>query len=46
MSTFVVAPLSKRDVQDLFWVQAGIAAELTARAAPRSTRSSIRAHTG
>ena len=32
---FVVAPLSKRDVQDLFWVQAGIAAELTARAAPR-----------
>lgn len=32
---FVVAPLSRRDVQDLFWVQAGIAAELTARAAPR-----------
>ncbi|WP_207945413.1 GntR family transcriptional regulator, partial [Actinomadura sp. 7K534] len=32
---FVVAPLSKRDVQDLFWVQAGIAAELAARATPR-----------
>ncbi|OLT25462.1 hypothetical protein BJF79_12710 [Actinomadura sp. CNU-125] len=32
---FVVAPLSKQDVADLFWVQAGIAAELTARAAPR-----------
>ncbi|GGV10607.1 GntR family transcriptional regulator [Actinomadura cremea] len=32
---FVVAPLSKQDVADLFWVQAGIAAELTARAAAR-----------
>lgn len=32
---FVVAPLSERDVQDLFWVQAGIAAELTVRAAAR-----------
>ncbi|WP_199747596.1 MULTISPECIES: GntR family transcriptional regulator [Actinomadura] len=30
---FVVAPLSKQDVTDLFWVQAGIAAELAARAA-------------
>lgn len=30
---FVVAPLSRQDVKDLFWVQATIAAELTARAA-------------
>ncbi|MFP3967085.1 GntR family transcriptional regulator [Actinomadura fulvescens] len=30
---FVVAPLSKQDVKDLFWVQASIAAELTTRAA-------------
>ncbi|MEU5876730.1 GntR family transcriptional regulator [Spirillospora sp. NPDC047279] len=30
---FVVAPLSKQDVKDLFWVQATIAAELTNRAA-------------
>jgi DNA-binding GntR family transcriptional regulator len=39
---FVVAPLSKRDVQDLFWVQAGIAAELTARAAPRMNAGVMR----
>ncbi|NKZ02568.1 GntR family transcriptional regulator [Actinomadura latina] len=39
---FVVAPLSKRDVQDLFWVQAGIAAELTARAALRADAGLLR----
>ncbi|MEU8123544.1 GntR family transcriptional regulator [Spirillospora sp. NPDC049024] len=39
---FVVAPLSKRDVQDLFWVQAGIAAELTKRAAPRIGPDALR----
>ncbi|WP_205718278.1 GntR family transcriptional regulator [Actinomadura sp. WMMA1423] len=39
---FVVAPLSKRDVQDLFWVQAGIAAELTVRAAPRIDAAALR----
>ena len=39
---FVVAPLSKRDVQDLFWVQAGIAAELTKRAAPRIGSDALR----
>ncbi|MFB4305651.1 GntR family transcriptional regulator [Actinomadura sp. GTD37] len=39
---FVVAPLSKRDVQDLFWVQAGIAAELTARAARRAGPATVR----
>ncbi|MFA1543809.1 GntR family transcriptional regulator [Actinomadura monticuli] len=39
---FVVAPLSRQDVQDLFWVQAGIAAELTARAAPRIGAGTVR----
>ncbi|SFO08169.1 DNA-binding transcriptional regulator, GntR family [Actinomadura madurae] len=39
---FVVAPLSKRDVQDLFWVQAGIAAELAARAVPRIGPAALR----
>ncbi|MCQ0006298.1 GntR family transcriptional regulator [Actinomadura madurae] len=39
---FVVAPLSKRDVQDLFWVQAGIAAELAARAVPRIRPAALR----
>ncbi|MEU8796101.1 GntR family transcriptional regulator [Spirillospora sp. NPDC048819] len=39
---FVVAPLSKRDVQDLFWVQAGIAAELAARATPRIGPETLR----
>ncbi|TDD85390.1 GntR family transcriptional regulator [Actinomadura darangshiensis] len=39
---FVVAPLSKRDVQDLFWVQAGIAAELAARAVPRFGLAALR----
>ncbi|GAA1888113.1 GntR family transcriptional regulator [Actinomadura bangladeshensis] len=39
---FVVAPLSERDVRDLFWVQAGIAAELTARAAPRIGAGTLR----
>ncbi|SNS30520.1 transcriptional regulator, GntR family [Actinomadura meyerae] len=39
---FVVAPLSKRDVRDLFWVQAGIAAELTARACPRIGAAELR----
>ncbi|WP_396448374.1 GntR family transcriptional regulator [Actinomadura sp.] len=39
---FVVAPLSERDVRDLFWVQAGIAAELTARAAPRIGAAALR----
>ncbi|MGW5412170.1 GntR family transcriptional regulator [Actinomadura geliboluensis] len=39
---FVVAPLSKRDVQDLFWVQAGIAAELAARATPRIGAAALR----
>lgn len=39
---FVVAPLSKQDVQDLFWVQAGIAAELTGRAARRIAPGALR----
>ncbi|WP_433329444.1 GntR family transcriptional regulator [Spirillospora sp. CA-294931] len=39
---FVVAPLSKQDVQDLFWVQASIAAELTVRAARRVTPERLR----
>jgi DNA-binding GntR family transcriptional regulator len=33
---FVVAALSRQDVKDLFWVQATIAAELTARATARA----------
>ncbi|GAA1590313.1 GntR family transcriptional regulator [Actinomadura kijaniata] len=39
---FIVAPLSKRDVTDLFWVQATIAAELTERAAARVTTDTVR----
>ncbi|MBA9001335.1 GntR family transcriptional regulator [Thermomonospora cellulosilytica] len=39
---FVVAPLSRQDVADLFWVQAGIAAELAARAAGAITTGALR----
>ncbi|ACY99887.1 MULTISPECIES: GntR family transcriptional regulator [Thermomonospora] len=39
---FVVAPLSRQDVQDLFWVQADIAAELAARAATTLTTGTLR----
>ncbi|MFI6521981.1 GntR family transcriptional regulator [Spirillospora sp. NPDC050679] len=39
---FVVAPLSRQDVRDLFWVQASIAAELTVRAAARMTPDALR----
>ncbi|MBO2451349.1 GntR family transcriptional regulator [Actinomadura barringtoniae] len=43
---FVVAPLSKQDVNDLFWVQATIAAELTVRAARRMEPETMRDLTG
>jgi len=43
---FVVAPLSRQDVADLFWVQAGIAAELAARAADAITTGVLRELTG
>ncbi|HEX2314785.1 MAG TPA: GntR family transcriptional regulator [Thermomonospora sp.] len=39
---FVVAPLSRQDVKDLFWVQAGIAAELAARAARTMTTGGLK----
>jgi DNA-binding GntR family transcriptional regulator len=39
---FVVAPLSRQDVKDLFWVQADIAAELAARAAITMTTGTLR----
>lgn len=39
---FVVAPLSRQDVKDLFWVQADIAAELAARAAATMTPGTLR----
>ncbi|WP_146087349.1 GntR family transcriptional regulator [Thermomonospora echinospora] len=39
---FVVAPLSRQDVKDLFWVQADIAAELTARSAATMTTGTLR----
>ncbi len=38
---FVVATLSRQDVQDLFWAQAMIAAELAARAATRITKADL-----
>ncbi|MEW2355266.1 GntR family transcriptional regulator [Spirillospora sp. NPDC029432] len=40
---FVVTPLSRQDVGDLFWVQAAIAGELTARAAARMTADRLAA---
>ncbi|REE98088.1 GntR family transcriptional regulator [Thermomonospora umbrina] len=39
---FVVAPLSRQDVKDLFWVQAGLAAELAARAARTMTTGALK----
>jgi DNA-binding GntR family transcriptional regulator len=38
---FVVAPFSQQDVRDLFWAQAQLAGELTARAAKKITPESI-----
>ncbi len=47
---FVVAGLSRQDVKDLFWVQAVIAAELTARAVIRMPEETLKElaelHTG
>jgi DNA-binding GntR family transcriptional regulator len=40
---FVVAPLSRQDVEDLFWVQAAIGGELTFRAAGRMTADRLAA---
>jgi DNA-binding GntR family transcriptional regulator len=37
----VVAPLSRRDVEDIFWLQAAIAKELAAAAAERITEDGI-----
>lgn len=38
---FVVAPLTKQDVRDLFWAQAQLAGELAARAAQRITPAQL-----
>jgi DNA-binding GntR family transcriptional regulator len=38
---FVVLPLTRQDVQDLYLVQAGLAGELAARAAARITREQL-----
>ena len=38
---FVVAPFSSEDVHDLFWAQAKLAGELSARAAQRMTRERL-----
>lgn len=38
---FVVAPFTRQDVRDLFWVQARLAGELTARAALRITSDQV-----
>lgn len=38
---FVVAPLSKEDVLDLFWVQSNLAGELAARAAANITDTDV-----
>jgi DNA-binding GntR family transcriptional regulator len=43
---FVVAQLSKQDVNDLFWVQATLSAELTTRAAGRMAPGTLRDLTG
>ncbi|WP_153534611.1 GntR family transcriptional regulator [Actinomadura macrotermitis] len=43
---FVVAPLGRQDVQDLFWAQAAIAAELAARAAARIAEPALRGLAG
>lgn len=38
---FVVAPLTRQDVRDLFWVQGQLAGELSARAASRITSEQL-----
>jgi DNA-binding GntR family transcriptional regulator len=43
---FVVAPLSRQDVEDLFWVQAAIGGELTSRAARRMSPDRLAALAG